>query len=72
MSMAQLIVVAHQQETLESVARHLAGVPGVEIVRERRVTDRRQSEIAWGDRERRRRERRSNSLDGSPRVMYVH
>jgi len=43
-------VVVHQPEALESVARHFADVAGVEVIPERRVSDRRsvtRRESAW-------------------------
>jgi len=39
----RLIVVVHQQEMVESVARHFADVLGIAVVPERRVSDRRSS-----------------------------
>ena len=71
-SAARLIVVVHQQETLKAVAPHFAGVPGVEVRHDRRVADRRRTTIEFGGPERRQRERRSNSLEGPRRVVYVH
>jgi hypothetical protein len=64
--MAMLMIVPrHRAGEYETLSRKFSDIPGCQVVLDRRLVERRQDRRPWPSIERRRRERRTGSLDGA-------